>query len=60
MSHLSYNSEEDAMYAMYRHCPRCGWFGQFVMIREFTDPHGRRWEVYQCGDCGHKLQYAVT
>ena len=41
-------------------CPECGEHIRFYIVREYTDGRGRRWEVYQCEKCGHRVKYAVT
>ena len=41
-------------------CPRCHRRVQFFIVQVYTDLRGRRWEVYECDRCKHRVQYAVT
>ena len=41
-------------------CTLCNERARFYIVRVYTDLRGRRWEVYECARCGHRVQYAVT
>jgi predicted RNA-binding Zn-ribbon protein involved in translation (DUF1610 family) len=43
----------------HHHCPVCNDLRAFVWIRDKI-ARGRRFEVYECPDCGNELHFAVT
>ena len=44
---------------MITYCKECRQFVTWAYIGNFTDDHGRIWEVYECPECQHREQYAV-
>jgi len=52
---------------MYLQCTVCNERARFYIVQVYTDTQcgpgrgrGRRWEVYRCDVCGHRVKYAVT
>ena len=40
-------------------CSACGLIVEWSFVCEYVDFLGRKWEVYECSNCGEMHQYAV-
>ena len=41
-------------------CFKCGRYGEWRYIGSGSDGKGRKWETYQCRQCGHQRVIAVS